>query len=283
MAKDSEKAITIGRILVAVDYSNRSDAALEAAAMFAKITKANIHGIYVQEEHWEHINRRPSATFINGLTGKTQLLEENRLDSEVKMIAKRLQRKLKSISRQHEIAHSWESIRGQVIEEILKAGKEADLITIGRRGSSTLRKKKLGSTAKAIIEQSEKPVLVLAESHFLGRAVTVVYDTSKESQKSLRLGLSIAEKNKSVLAVLVVDNHAEDETYRNKEVEQIIDEARVPVDVTTINQINIGNLIGLIKRQNPGLVIIPKKQPLLHDGSPEVLLHYLRCAVLLMN
>lgn len=283
MAENSDKALTIRRILVAVDHSKRSGTALEAAAMVAKITKANIHGLYVQEEHWQSLSGRPSATFVNELTGKTQLLEENRLEREAKLIAGRLKRRLRAISHQHEIAHQWRSVRGEVIEEILKAGKEADLITIGRRGSSMLQKKKLGSTARAVIERSEKPVLVLTGNLILSRAITVVYDASEECKKCLRFGLSIAKKNRSRLFILVVNNRGEKETDRDKEIEQMIDKARIPVNVTTLDHPSIGNFIHIIKRQRPGLMLISKKQPLLKDGSPEVMLQYLDCAILLMN
>ncbi len=277
--KIQKKTVIIRKILVAVDTSTQSNAALEAAAAFAKVMKANIHGLYVQEEHWEQIGRLPSATMINELTGETRLLEEGTLDKQVQVLAKRLQRKLKTISRKQELSHTWRSVKGRVIEEILKAGKEVDLITIGRRSHSVLQRKRLGSTAKAIIDRSEKPVLVLTDGLSLNRSVTVVYDASEESKKGLQLALSIAKKNRSNLFILVLNNRGDEE----KEVEQMVDKARIPVHVLPLNNATLGNFIHLVKSQRPGLLVIPKKQPLLKDESLEIALEYFKCPVLLMS
>ncbi len=283
MAKDSKKAVIIRRILVAVDASTNSSAALEAAALFAKVTKANIHGLYVQEEHWEHVNRLPSTTIINELTGEAQLLKKNKLNRHVEKLAKRLQRKLKSVSRRHEVSHKWQSVRGRVIEEILKAGRDVDLITIGRRGGSALQRKRLGSTAKAVIQRSDKPVLILTNHLMLSRAITVIYDDSEESRKGLQLGLSIAKKNRSNLFVLIVNNKNGKEEDNEKKVQQLIRKSRVPVHVSTLNNATLGNFIHLVKRQTPGLLIISGNQPLLKNESLEIALEYFNCPTLLMS
>src|SRR5699024_10594465 len=176
--------------------------ALEAAVIYAKVTEANIHGVYVREEYWERLH--PTAIFINEFTGRTQHLEENRLERQVEAIERRLENKLKAISYRYDISHSWQNLRGRVIDEILKASKGADLITIGRRGRSLLNQKKLGSTAKAIIKQSEKPVLVLAETHKADNVIIAVYDSSAASHKGLRLALSIAEQKQSKLFIVTL-------------------------------------------------------------------------------
>lgn len=283
MAKDSDKKMEIKKILVAVDHSSGSEITLNTAAMLAKIIRANVHGIYVQEEHWENINQMPSVTFVNELTGKTEPVEENQLARQVNRAAKRLQRRLKKISRQYEVSHSWQNIRGPVIEEILKAGKEADLITIGRRGGTVLGKKKMGSTTQAVIKRSKKPVLVLAEKQIFTQVITVVYDATEESKRGLQLGLSIAESTKSSLFILAVNNRGSKSNKRNRKLEKTIADADIPIKVATLNHTGIGNFIHLVKRKRPGLIIISKNQPLLKDGSTKTLLHYLRCAVLLMQ
>lgn len=280
MPKNSDKRTRFKKILVAVDHAKQTGNALETAVLFAKVTEAKIHGLYVREEHWGRLT--PSATFINEFTGKAQSLEENRLDQKIEAIARRLERRVKAITHRHEITQTWQSVRGRVIEEILKAAKEADLITIGRRGGSTLAQKRLGSTAKAIIERSKKPVLVLAEKPLAEKPIIAIYDESSESHEGVALALSIAEQNKNPLLILALFNKDDDEN-RNKELERLVDNAPVPINVATLTQRTIGNFIHFIQRQNPGLIIIPKKQPLLKEEAAEMLLHYLRCSMLFMS
>lgn len=283
MAQNSNKPKQIEHILVAVDHSAGSRLALNAAALFAKITRANIYGLYVQDEHWEQVSGMPSTTVVNKLTGITQRFDENRLDRHIKKIANRLQREIEDVSRRHEVAHRWKSVRGQVIEEILKAGKEADLVTIGRRGDSMLQQKKMGSTARAIIKRSEKPVLVLAEQPIYHQAVTVVYDGTEESERGLQLGLDLAKGNRSKLFILALGNRNNDQTDLNKKLEQLAGDADISVEIKPLQRATAGNFIHSVRRKKPGLVIIAQDQPVLQDGSPELLLHYLKCAVLLMK
>lgn len=282
MSKNSTKELTIQRILVAVDNSKKSVAALEAAAILARLTKANIEGLYVQEERWHSLDDRPAATLIDGLTGKAQTLEKNGLKHEAELIAQRLKKQLRSYSRRHKVKHQWKSVRGKAIEEILKASKKADLITIGCRSNAMLQQKKLGSTTKAIIKQTNKPVLVLTDKLLLNRTIAVVYDGSKESKRSLKMGLYIAQKKKSSLFVFAVNNRKHNRNSELKKIEQLVDKATVPVKVATFNRPTIGSFIHIMKRQRPGLILISKKQPLLNDESLENILHYLNYSILLM-
>lgn len=283
MADDQNHTILLRKILVAVDTSAHSRAALEAAATLAKITEANIHGIFVQEEHWSKVSRLPSVKTVNELTGKSQSLEKDTIEKQVGRLKKRLYRQLKFISQRKEIDHSWETASGLVEEKILEAAKEADLITIGRRGRSFLRHKRLGSTAKAIIQQADKPILVLQKGLRLGTAITCIYDTTEESQRSLKLALSLTEKNDSRLFVLVIQNETDISSERDKSVEQMVDHTHVPVSITTMRQPSIGKFIHIVNRQKPGLLVIPKSQPYLQNDSLETTLEYLNCPVLMVN
>lgn len=283
MSKNSKIELTLERILVAVDNSKRSAAALEAAAIFARLTKAKVEGLYVQEEHWHPLDNRSRTFLIDELTGQAHSLKEHRLKHEAELIAGRLKKQLQEISRRHEVGHRWKCIRGKAIEKILEASKEVDLITIGRRSNAMLHQKKLGSTTKAIIEGAHKPILILAGELKLNRTIVVVYDRSKEGKKSLKMGLLLAQKNKSRLFVLILNNRDKKGNERNKEVEQLVDSASVPVNIASLNQATIGNVIHIVKKRYPGLIFISKNQPLLKNDSLEIMLHYLNCTILLMN
>lgn len=283
MSDEKNRAIILRKILVAVDTSAHSRAALEAAATLAKITEANIHGIFVQEEHWGKVSRLPSIKAVNELTGESRLLEKDSFEQQVEQLKKRLHRQLKFISQRNEINHSWETASGPVEEKILEAAKEADLITIGRRGRSLLQHKRLGSTAKAVIRQADKPILVLKKGLRLGTVITCIYDASREGQRSLNLALSLAEKNNSRLSVIVMDNRKEPSAERDKTVEKMLDDAAIPVNMTTIRQPGIGQFIHIVNHQQPGLLVIPKSQPYLQNDSIETTLEYLNCPVLMIN
>ncbi|HLR32343.1 MAG TPA: universal stress protein, partial [Fodinibius sp.] len=203
MPEGDNHKLLLRKILVAVDTSAHSRAALEAAAILASLLEADIRGVFVQEEQWTHLSRLPSLTAIHELTGKAYALQQETLEQEIENVKQRLRRQLKQISSRREITHSLETVQGKAEEEILKAAQEADLITIGWRGRSYPSTKKPGSTARNIIRKADKPVLVLGKNVRLGQRVSVLYDTSSQGQQGLQLALKLAEKNESELSVLV--------------------------------------------------------------------------------
>ncbi|MBN2731659.1 MAG: universal stress protein [Balneolaceae bacterium] len=281
MTDDQNHTILVRKILVAVDTSAHSRAALEAAASLAKITEANIHGIFVQETHWRKVGRLPSVKAVNELTGKSHSLEKDTLEKQIEQLKKRLHRQLKFISQRSEISHSWETTSGPVADKILEAAKEADLITIGRSGRSFFRHKRLGSTAKAIIQQADKPVLVLKKGLRLGITITCIYDATEESQRGLRLALSLAEKNDTKLSILVMNNSEETSGKHQTSIGEMVDNAHIPISVSTMRRAGIGQFIHTVNRQQSGLLIISRSQPYLQNDLLETTLKYLNCPILI--
>lgn len=281
MPEDSDRSIRVREILVAIDTSTHSEAALEAAVALAKTMEANLQGLFVQDEIWQKLSKLPSTRTVNALTGSVLPLESDTLEDHIRLLRNRLRRKMELLSRRNKIKHSWSSIRGKVEEKILEASKNADLITIGLKGKSASRKR-VGSSAKAIIKRADKPVLILKEGLHLGTTLTVVYDASEESQKGIRLALNIAEKNNSSLKVLVVDNNPEVLDQRSKELESMLDGTSVPVNIKLVENTDLGSFLNSINEQHSGLLIIPKNQPLLAKSFETILLH-INCPLLMVS
>lgn len=281
MAEDTKRSVLLREILVAIDTSSHSQAALEAAIALAKTMEANIQGLFVQDELWNRITQLPSTRAVNALTGDVLPLEHEMLEDQVTILKHRLRRKLEYLSRRNKVKHSWIFTRGKVEEKILEAAETADLITIGIRGHS-LRKKKLGSSAKAIIQKAEKPVLILKKGLRLGNTLTAVYDASKESQKGIKLALKIAKKNNSPLSIMVVDNNPDVLDQRSKELEKMLEDTSVSVEIELMDRTDLGSFLNSINQRNSGLLIIPKSQPLL-SKSFETVLNHINCPLLMMS
>lgn len=281
MAEEAKKTILLREILVAIDTSAHSQAALEAAVALAKTMEANIQGLFVEDELWNKITNLPSTRAVNALTGDVLPLENETLENQVSILRNRLRRKLEQLSSRNRVKYSWSSARGNVENKILEASENADLITIGLKGHSA-RRKNLGSSAKMVIQKAEKPVLILKEGLHLGTTLTAVYDASKESQRGIRLALKIAKRNKSSLKVLVVDNNPDAVDQRNKELEKILENTEVSVKVELMKRTDLGSFLNSINEQRSGLLIIPKSQPLLAKSFETVLLH-INCPLLMVN
>ncbi|MDX1586735.1 MAG: universal stress protein [Balneolaceae bacterium] len=281
MAEEKKGSDLVREILVAIDTSAHSQAALEAAITLARTMEANIQGLFVQDEVWQKLSQLPSTKTVNTLTGDVLPFESDTLEDHLTLMRNRLRRKLEYLSSRNQITYSWSSIKGNVENKILEASKNADLITIGLKGKSASRKR-IGSSAKTIIKKAGKPVLILKRGLHLGTTLTVVYDASEESQKALKLALKIARKNNSSLKVLVVDNNPEAMEQRNKELEQLLEGVSISVQIDLIKNTDLGSFLNSINRQHSGLLIVPKNQPLLSKSFETILLH-INCPLLMVS
>ncbi|HKL19976.1 MAG TPA: universal stress protein [Halalkalibaculum sp.] len=281
MPEDTNRTVLVREILVAIDTSTHSQAALEAAVALAKTMEANLQGLFVQDEVWQKLSKLPSTSTINTLTGNVLPLESETLEDHINLLRNRLRRKMEFLSRRNKVTYSWSSMQGKVEDKILEASENADLITIGLKGKSASRKR-IGSSARTIIKKADKPVLILKEGLHLGTTLTVVYDASEESQKGIRLALKIAKKNNSSLKVLVVDNNPEVLDQRSKELESLLEGAQISVNVELMKNTDLGSFLNTINQQHSGLLIIPKNQPLLSKSFETILLH-INCPLLMVN
>ena len=281
MTEDTEQAVLLRKIVVAVDTSAHSQAALKAAVTLAKILGADVRGVFVEDEMWNRISQIPSTNVINADTGNLLPFENDLLEDHIRILKKRLSQNLESISEESKIKHSLAFTRGKVEDKILEAAQTADLITIGLRGHSASRNR-LGSSAKKIIQKADKPILVLKEGWHLGRELNVFYDGSPESRKGLDLALNIAEKNKTPLNVMLVDERAKTVEEQNREIKEILGDIAVPVETQVINRKDLGAVLNAVNKRSSGLLIIPKSHPLF-TSSIGLFLNYLNCPVLMMS
>lgn len=283
MTDETDKTFRLKRILVALDTSRHSRAALEAAVRLARAMEAEIQGLFVYDRTWLRASKLPSFAEVREFTGEIRPMAEKEMEKQVALLEKRLQRLLRETSERFDISHFLESAEGNIEEKILEASEHADLITLGRIGHSYSRTKKLGETARSIIIQSEKPVLILQEGLRVGNSVAVVYDGSRASRRGLNLGLALARKNEGSLFLHVFRNHPEALDERMEEIETLMDESPVPVYLNLIERPEIGSFARQVNSTRSGLIIMPKKQPLIGRNSIGTLLDYLHCPLLLVS
>lgn len=281
MAEDSEKKILLRKILVAVDSSSHSQAALEAAVVLARKMEADIHGVYVREERWSKVSRLPSISVVNTYTGEVSSFEDETLEDQVKLLRNRLQEQLKRISKLHQVKHTWQYTSGNVDEKILEASQETDLITIGLKGLSAKRRSP-GRSARTIIQESKKPVLILKEGQRLGSRILSIYDGSEVSEKSTKLALQIAENTHSTVTLLDIrsDDSVTDE--QNAFLRNLFMTTPVFIEIRKTEGLTVDKFLNYVNQNKFGLLLIPKENPIF-PRYLSFILNHMNCPLLLMN
>lgn len=283
MSEREEDSITISEILVALDSSIHSRAALETAALVAELMQAELSGIFVRERDWKKVSRLPSAQEINEMTGEISAIAEDTVEEQIRELEKEIREHFELISEQNKIQSSWKSVEGKVNEMVLEEARNADLITIGSRGRSYSKRNRLGSTAKALIRESQKPILILQEGFKLGKVVVALYDGSLKSKKSVKLAASLAEKNESDLVIIdLTGNHkTADESMR--ELGSLTGHADIEADQMIMKNPNIGRLTYLLRKIGSGLLVLPNSSSFVKSKNLEHILESVNCPVLLMS
>jgi nucleotide-binding universal stress UspA family protein len=205
MPEDKNPA-RVERILVAVDASSHSRAALEAAAELAASLKVELVGIFVEDINLMRLAELPIAVEIETPTGQVRRIDPGRLRRQIAWRAQRAQRMMAEMARRRDIPWHFHIRRGHIHEELLAASTSDDLVILGKAGWSG--RKSLGSTARAMLMQAQAVVLFLEEDTHLQPSFFVVYDGSSESRRALHLTAHLAELRHGFITVGI---RAEDE------------------------------------------------------------------------
>jgi nucleotide-binding universal stress UspA family protein len=100
-----------------------------------------------------------------------------------------------------QIRWSFKMSRGRVVSELLEAASSADLISLGVRRHSLARGP--GSTARAVLDRSGKPVIMVWKGARMGRRVCVLFDGSRKARKGLALACRLSQDRDAELFLIL--------------------------------------------------------------------------------
>ncbi|MFP4531131.1 MAG: universal stress protein [Desulfobacterales bacterium] len=196
------KHIPLRRILVPLDASAHSRAALEAAAKLAASMGAELSGLYVEDAELLDLCRYPFAREVGLMPARTRQLESADLERDFRIQAEQIRRMLAMLADASDINWSLTVRRGRVLAEILDQAASADLTVLGRVGRK-LSSASMGSTVRHLIEQSRGMTLILQAGFQLVSPVLTVYDGSEQSLRAVSIAISLARAAGGNMEILI--------------------------------------------------------------------------------
>ena len=137
-----------GRIVVGVDGSPESHAALRWAALEAQLRDIAVDAVHVLPVAWDLPDREISAP-ESSLERKASALLDDAL-SRIGDIGARVERRL---------------LMGDPTQRLLEEARHAQLVVVGSHGHSLLGKmRKLGSVSAHVARQASCPVVIVRDS-----------------------------------------------------------------------------------------------------------------------
>jgi len=283
MSESESTKITFREILVAFDASHHSTAALESAVAIAKLMNARLRGIFVHEIQWEKISMLPEAAEINELTGDIESMNKEDFLKKAEALEKRVREYFASISNKNRLPFNWETKSGSVTENVLEAARKADLITIGSSGSSAITQKTLGSTAVALINETEKPVLIMRKGLVLGNTVSVLFDGTEAGLKSVTTGLHFSGFANTRCLIINASKYFHPDSMLTDKLTNIVNSTSVKTKLFEMKDFNTADLIYQLCRYRSGLIVLPKTEPFTSKRMLGRFLTSVQCPILLMN
>ncbi|HKS96324.1 MAG TPA: universal stress protein [Terriglobia bacterium] len=208
MTETRSQAFAIRRILVALDASAHSLAALEAAADLAARMEAELVGLFVEDINLLRLAGLPFAQAIRRHSLAGEPFDSPGMERALRAQAAQARRALAAASERAAVKSSFRVVRGRVAAELLTAASDADLIALGKAGGSLTRNVRLGSTALALTANAPLPLL-LVTSGAPRQPILAVYDATECGRRALEAAASLAEMTGSPLTVIIVADNPE--------------------------------------------------------------------------
>lgn len=200
----AEPRAAFRRILVALDASSESLAALETAAQMAKRLEAELTGLFVEDADLFKLVGYPFVREMNLATRTGRSLDLATVERELGAQAALARRALEHAAQQRRVPWSFRVIRGAVETELLAAALEADLVAVGKAFHPLTGSARLGRMAQALSLRASCSLLLGVPGLRQSEAVGVAYDGSPVAGDALDTAARIANDDGGQLLVLLI-------------------------------------------------------------------------------
>lgn len=279
----------IRRILVALDASTDSVAALKTAARMAASLQAELVGLFVEDINLLRLAGLPFASEVQRVTGTGRVLDEAGMERDLQLQASQARRALANAAADAEATWTFRVVRGMVTTEILAAALEADLLTLGRASRPPIRRRQLGSTARAAVSQAPGSVLLGHPGMDLEQPVLATFDGTPAAAQALVAAANMARSGHSDLVVLLTNHVPGRDSPSARELaeqcEAILSDKgfSAPDDYEYLPHGDQDSLVRAAQARHCGLLVLGGSSPLLQGERLQHLLDELYCPVMLVR
>ena len=277
--RDDELAIR--RILVALDASHHSQAALEAAAELAASLKAELDGLFVEDISLLQAAALPVTQEVRFPFDSACALDPARLVREMHAQETQTRRALVAACQARKIKGRFRVQRGPVTLRVMDAAKGADILSLGRVGRPLVQRSPLGSTARAAATQSTGSVLLVRRDTRIRPPVLAALAGEQTARRTLLMAAHLARMTGSYLTALIVADRPEQAQQLRQQAVEWLRKQRLLVRYQRQADRGAATLGQAVKREKSGVFVLDGA--LLEADALQQLLETVACPVLLVR
>jgi nucleotide-binding universal stress UspA family protein len=183
------------RLLVALDASRHSLAALDVSVCLAARLDAELAGLFVEDEDLLRWSRLPIGRAVDPSSATARHVDATAVEQELSAQAERARQALEAAAGRERVRWSFRVARGRVGRSLDEASREADLLALGRSSWAQAKGGPLGSTARFVVSESSARILLVAEGEHLADPVAVLYADAAEGERAFEVAASLARRD----------------------------------------------------------------------------------------
>ena len=262
---------TIHRIVVALDASAHSRAAMNAAVTLAEKINAEVVGLFVEDINLLRMSELPFAREVLFAEAKLRRIERGDLQRKLQARAALLRHEIQDLAKEHNVSSTFRVIRGSVEKELLAAALDTDMLALGRLGHTIGRRARLGSTARTIVDRAASAVL-LVKAGASGGPIVALYDGSDAGRRVLEQALVLAEHTDDLRVLVWAPT--EIAAFENRQLAaHLLDASAAPIQYQHLSGDNPFLVLQWINRQKAGLLLLAGGETKLPPDIFETLLN----------
>lgn len=280
---EDDRTFKIRRILVALDASPHSMAALAAAVELAARLEAELLGLFVEDVELLRLADSPYARELLYPLATEAPLNRASMESKLRAQSEQARQALAAAAKHSQVRWSFRTVRGDVASEVLAAATEADLLAMGKLGWSFGTQFRMGSTALQIAAGTT-PVLLLSEHGMPPDVQPVVYyDASPAAKRGLLAAAELAKRGTKTLTLLLAAADQDDALTMRERVNAVLEGKNIEVRYRQIDPQDEVSLLRALKRERPGVLVFGGRELLKKLQPLEELLRETEMALLLLG
>jgi nucleotide-binding universal stress UspA family protein len=255
------ETLSIRKILVALDASPQSLAALRAAVELSVKLEAELVGLFVEDIDLLRLADSPYARDLLLPTAKQTPLDRASMERKFKAQAEQVRKAMAAVANQAKVAWSFRVARGSVPSEILMAAAECDLLALGRIGWSFINKSGVGSTALAALSEAVPALLLSSRATFAEHPILVWCDGTPESVRSVLAAAELAQICSGRLTVLLSPSDQGTSNHLREQVVDLLKEMDIEVQYKYFHSSNEAGFRAAVHSERPSVVVLTGTEP----------------------
>ena len=278
---DADREKGVRRILVAIDASPPSLSALEVAAELAATLDAELLGLYVEDINLLRLAELPLAGEVTIYTSTPRRFSRPEIEHELRTQARMARRALAHVAELSQLRWSFHVEQGVIEARLLSAAQQSDIILLGKGGWT--KRRRLGTTARIVVERAPRPIMVVQEGSRIGQPVGLIYDGSQAAQRALWAAADLLRKRGDFLTVVIVAANSEQARDLQSDVSGWVRERNIHVHFRWLTRANVNGLLHIAHGERCGTWVVPAGGEAFDRGQLIEFLNRMECPVLLVR